>query len=115
MSVAVFLQPLDPCDSTLASTALAALPVLVLFWLLVIARKPATVAAAAGALAAVLVAVIAFGMPVGMAGLAFLDGAAFGLVPVGWLVFSAMLLYNTSVAGGLFARMRQSVSRVSDD
>lgn len=113
--MALFTQQLDPCGQPVLSTALAALPVLVLFWLLVVRRKPAPVAGAAGAFAAVLVAWLGYRMPLGLAVTSFLHGAAFGLEPVGWLVFSAMLLYNLSVQSGQFAVLRRSVAHLSDD
>src|SRR5205814_7594351 len=72
-------------------------------------------AAAAGALTAILVASFVYRMPPVMAGLAFLHGTAFGLLPVGWTVFAAMLLYNVTVASGQFAILRRSVGHISDD
>src|SRR6202007_1057866 len=49
------------------STILAALPVLVLFWLLVPRRWLASKAGAAAAVVALIVAVVVYGMPPGMA------------------------------------------------
>jgi lactate permease len=115
-----YQQHLDPLRDTvlwspLWSTLFAALPVLVLFWLLVPRRWLAPKAAAAGALTAILVAVIVYQMPAGMALMAFVYGAAFGLLPVGWTIFSAMLLYNVTVETGLFTVVRRSVAGLSGD
>src|SRR5207249_6806616 len=41
--------------------------------------------------------------------------AAFGLLPVGWTVFSAMLLYNITVKTGKFDLVRRSVASLSGD
>src|ERR1700741_2515443 len=76
------------------STLLAALPVVVLFYLLVIQRWSAPRSGAAASLLALLIAVTIYGMPARMAGMSFLYGVGFGLLPVGWTVFNAMLLYN---------------------
>jgi lactate permease len=113
-------QRLDPFSGSVLgsevwSTLVAALPVVVLFWLLVLRRWLASKAAAAGALVALLIAGIVYQMPWDMAGLAFLDGAAFGLMPVGWTIFSAMLLYNITVETGQFAVVRRSVAGLSGD
>ena len=75
-----YQQRLDPLRDTVLwspvwSTLLAALPVLVLFWLLVPRRWPAPRAGAAGAVVAILVAIIVYRMPPGMAIMAFLHGA----------------------------------------
>jgi lactate permease len=120
MPWASFQQQLDPLHhllfwSNLWSTLLAALPVLVLFWLLVPRRWLAPKAGAAGALTAIVIAVVVFGMPIPMSLMAFVHGAAFGLLPVGWTVFNAMLLYNVTVQTGQFAVVRRSVAGLSAD
>src|SRR5262245_4034108 len=42
-------------------------------------------------------------------------GAAYGLLPIGWIVLNAVFLYNLTVKTGRFDAMRQLVSRLSDD
>ena len=115
-----YQQRLDPLHgvvpaSSFWSTILAALPVLVLFWFLVPRRWLAPKAAAAGALTAFVVAIAIYRMPVGMAAMAFVNGVGFGLLPVGWTIFSAMLLYNITVETGYFAIIRRSVAGLSGD
>src|SRR5438552_7048789 len=103
-----YQQRLDPLAdhhvlwSPVWSTILAALPVLVLFWLLVPRRWLASKAGAAGAVAAIVIAVLVYGMPPDMALMSFVSGAGFGLLPVGWTIFQAMLLYNITVETGQF-------------
>jgi len=77
-------------------------PVLLLFYLLVRRRWLASKAGAAGALAAVLIAWLLFEMPLRMAAMSFVHGAAFGLLPIGWTIFTAMLIYNITVETGQF-------------
>jgi lactate permease len=115
MLVALYQQDLDPLSNRLLSTAFAALPVLVLFWLLVPRRWLAPKAGAGGALAALLVAWLVYRMPLPMATMAFVHGAAFGLLPVGWTIFNAMLLYNVTVETGQFSIVRRSVAGLSAD
>jgi lactate permease len=116
-----YTQHLDPLAkysipwSPLWSTLLAAVPVLLLFYLLVPRRWHAPRAGAAAAFSAFVIAVVGFGMPAHMAALAFADGAAFGLLPVGWTVFTAMLLYNITVKTGKFDLVRRSVASLSAD
>src|SRR5204862_4820372 len=100
---AVYQQQLDPLNNVFVSTAFAALPVIVLFWLLVPRRWLAPKAAAAGAVTAVVVAIFIFRMPADMACLSFLYGAAFWLLPVGWPIFNAMLVYNVTVPTAHFS------------
>jgi lactate permease len=113
-------QQLDPLRGLLPwssfwSTLFAALPVVVLFYLLVPRRWLAPKAGAAGALVAILIAVTVYGMPADGAVMAFVHGAGFGLLPVGWTVFNAMLLYNITVETGQFAVVRRSVAGLSND
>jgi lactate permease len=120
MTWAVYTQNLDPLEgrlplSALASTLLAALPVLSLFYLLVPRRWLAPKAGAAAAAVAWVVAVAVYGMPADMATAAFAHGAAFGLLPVGWTIFNAMLLYNITVRTGHFNIVRRSVAGLSAD
>jgi lactate permease len=120
MLLAVYQQRLDPLSghvfaSAFWSTAAAALPIVVLFWLLVVQRWPAPRAGAAAALTALLVAITAFGMNTGMAFMAFVHGVGFALLPVGWTIFNAMLLYNVTVQTGQFDVIRRSVAGLSGD
>jgi lactate permease len=117
---AAYQQRLDPLAgivplSSVFSTLFAALPVVVLFWLLVPRRWLAPKAGAAAAASALVVAVLVYGMSPLSAGMAFLDGAGFGLMPVGWTIFNAMLLYNVTVQTGKFDIVRRSVAALSGD
>jgi len=115
-----YQQRLDPLagrvpGSALVSTLFAALPVVVLFWLLVPRRWLAPKAGFAAAVTALVVAVLVYRMPWDMAGMAFVYGAGFGLLPVGWTIFNAMLLYNVTVQTGKFDIVRRSVASLSGD
>ncbi len=117
---AEYVQRLDPFKNQLPgsavwSTLLAALPVLVLFYLLVPRRWLAPKAGLAATLAAWAIAVYPYGMDPGMAALSFVPGALFGLLPVGWTIFNAMLLYNITVHTGQFDNIRRSVAGLSGD
>ena len=112
---AVYQQDLNPLNNKILSTVFAALPVVTLFWLLVPRRWLAPKAGLGGAVVAILVAWLVFKMPFGMAGMAFVHGAAFGILPVGWTIFNAMLLYNCTVETGHFSIVRRSVAGLSGD
>src|SRR5918994_5316985 len=110
-----YVQDLNPLDHRVLSTAVAALPVLVLFYLLVGRRWLASWAGAAGAVVAILLAWLVYRMPLDMAGWSFVHGMVFGLLPIGWTVFAAMLLYNITVETGQFAVIRRSIGALSGD
>ena len=110
-----YVQNLDPLGHRVLSTIVAALPVVVLFYLLVGRRWLASRAGAAGSAVAVLIAWLVYGMPPGMAAASWAYGAAFGLLPIGWTVFGAMALYNLTVETGQFAIIRRSIGSLSGD
>src|SRR4051794_19605849 len=110
-----YVQDLNPLGNRVLSTIVAGLPVLVLFYLLVGRRWLASWAGAAGAVVAIVLAVFVYGMPFDMASWAFVHGAVFGLLPIGWTVFAAMLLYNVTVETGQFAIIRRSIGALSGD
>ena len=70
----MYEQHHNPLGLAFLSTLVAALPVLVLFYLLVPRRVLAPWAAAGGAITALVVAIAVYRMPASMAGLAFLNG-----------------------------------------
>jgi lactate permease len=111
-----YTQVFDPVgDSLLASSIFAALPLITLFALLGGLKLPAHVAAGASLAVAILVAIIVYSMPVDDALLAGVEGAAFGLFPIMWIVFNAIWIYNMTERTGHFAVLRRSFERVSDD
>ncbi len=111
----LYTQNYNPLPWGLLSLVLAAMPVLVLFFLLVVRRTPVPWAAAGGAVAALIVAVAVYRMPAHMAGLAFANGALFGLVPICWTIVNAMMLYNLTVVTGRFEGIKNSVAGLSAD
>ncbi len=97
------------------STLVAAVPIIVLLLLLAVARRPAWVASLAGLFAAAIVAGAVYGMPLDRLLASILYGAAFGLFPIGWVVFTAILLYRVSVESGKFEILKDSIAGLTSD
>jgi len=109
-------QNYTPIGNSLALSALiAAVPIFVLLYLIGIKRKPAWMAALAGLGATLLLAGAVYRMPFGMLFSSIFYGAAFGLFPIGWVVFSAILLYRVTVESGRFGMLKDSVGHLTDD
>ncbi|MCL4852978.1 MAG: L-lactate permease, partial [Bryobacteraceae bacterium] len=89
-------------DSLGWSALVAALPVFALLYLIGVRRKPAWIAALAGLGAAAVVALFLYRMPFGTMLSAIGYGAAFGLFPIGWIIFWAILLYRITLETGNF-------------
>lgn len=99
----------------LPGALVAALPVVALLLALTVFRQSAPRAALIGGVSAILVAVLFVGMPAKMALSSFALGAANGLLPIGWIVFSAMFLYQIAVDTGKFEVMKASIARLTPD
>jgi len=97
------------------STVAAALPILVLVILLAIAHKPAWMASLAGLAAAAIVAAVVYDMPLDRLVSSMFYGAAFGLFPIGWVVFSAILLYRVTLESGKFDVLKDSIAHLTSD
>ncbi|MEO7234640.1 MAG: L-lactate permease [Lapillicoccus sp.] len=107
---------LDAVAGSLFLTALVAmLPLLTLFVLLGVMRMTAWKAALISLVVAILVAVVAYSMPIGQTLLAGTEGAAFGFFPILWIVINAIWVYNMTVVTGHFDVLRRSFAKVSDD
>lgn len=107
---------LDAVSGSLALTALVAmLPLLTLFVLLGALRMAAWKAALISLAISLLVAIVAYSMPVGQALLATTEGAAFGFFPILFIVISAIWIYNMTVVTELSDVLRRSFAKVSDD
>ncbi len=104
-----------PAGGVGISAFVAAVPILVLLALLGIFRKPAWMAALCGLVSTALVALFFYGMPVPLIASSIAYGAAFGLFPIGWIVFAAILLYNITVETGQFEVLKRSLSTLTTD
>jgi L-lactate transport len=109
-------QNYTPVGDNLALSALVAMaPVFTLLFLLGVKRKPAWVSSLFGLGATVLVALFAYGMPVVQVAGAITYGAAFGLFPIGWIVYWAIVLYRITLETGRFELIKNSVASLTDD
>ncbi|HVZ03834.1 L-lactate permease [Hyphomicrobium sp.] len=108
-------QAYDPFGNMLLSTAVAALPVFVLLGAIGLFEVRAHVAALLGLGTALLVAILAYGMPMRMAGLAAGYGAAFGLLPIGWIILNVIFLYQLAQEKGEFVVLQRSIGAISND
>ena len=97
------------------SAVVAAVPIFVLFLMLGVFRRPAWMSALAALVSAVLVAIGVYGMPVQLAALSILFGAAFGIFPIAWIVFAAIMLYRLAVETGKFEIIKDSIGGLSQD
>jgi lactate permease len=110
-----WIQVYDPLGAPWLSTAAAALPIVLLLVALGVFEWRAHNAALLGLLSALAISIGVFGMPVRSAAATAVFGAAYGFLPIGWIVLNAVFLYNLTVATGQFEIIKTSVGRLSRD
>ncbi|WIL19207.1 L-lactate permease [Geothrix sp.] len=96
------------------SALVAALPVFVLLGFLAKHVK-AHYSAILGLLTCLAVAIFVYKMPAGMAGMAAVHGALFGLLPIGWIVLNAIFIYDITVKSGDFEVVKHSIAGLAGD
>ena len=115
MEPQVWAQVYDPTGSMLFSTVLAAVPIVVLLGAIGIFEIRAHIAAALGLVAALLIAVVVFGMPTQMALMSAVFGAGYGLWPIGWIIVNVIFLYQLTNEKGEFDVLQRSIRGISND
>jgi lactate permease len=110
-----WIQLYDPLGNAWESTTAAALPIVLLLVALGVLEWRAHRAALLGLVSAMAVSVLVYGMPIGTATATAVYGAAYGFMPIGWIVLNAVFLYSLTVATGQFEILKSSVGRLSTD
>src|SRR6476660_3808600 len=106
----------EPLGGSLGCSAIvAALPIVVLFLMLGVFRRPTWMSALSALATAFIVALAVYGMPANLALVSIVYGAAFGIFPIAWIVFAAIMLYRLAVDTGKFEIIKDSVGGLSQD
>ena len=111
----MWTQTFDPLGHLAWSALAAALPVAFLFWALAVRKLQGHVAGVCTTAVALLVAVLVYRMPVALALASTLQGALYGLFPIGWIVVAAVFLYRITVESGQFEIIKDSIASVTED
>jgi lactate permease len=106
----------EPIAGSLGISALfAAIPIVVLFLMLGVFRKAAWMSALTALAAGLLVSLVVYGMPAQLAFISAIYGAAFGLFPIAWIVFTSIMLYRLAVDTGKFEIIKDSIGGLTTD
>ena len=108
-------QNYDPLHSWPLSTLVAALPVLTLFFVLLVLKARVWVAALAGMAMAIVLARVIFGMPGSIIAASCTLGVQFGFFRIAWIIIASIFLYEIAVETGQFQVMKDSIASLSPD
>lgn len=110
-----WLQNYDPLHNAVLSTGVAAIPVVALLGMIAWGHMPIHRAAIAALLLSIASACIVYGMPLPMAGMAAVNGAVAGLMPIGWMVINIIFLHRLTVEKGWFDVLKGQIARLAPD
>jgi lactate permease len=108
-------QVVDPFHNRIASLLVALVPVLFIFWALVIRKMKGYVASLLATGVALIIGVLIYGMPVHLAFLSSFNGAIYGLFPICWIFLPAVFLFNITIRSGQFEIIRHFMASVTSD
>src|SRR4051812_24676327 len=108
-------QVIDPFNNIALSALVAMIPILFIFWALIIRKMKGYQASLLAALIALMVAVLVYGMPVKLALLSSAQGALYGLFPICWIVITAVFLFNITVKSGQLEIIKYFMASVTPD
>ncbi len=111
----IWSQVYNPFGNVVLSSLAAAVPIVLLLAMIASGKVKPHIAAGAGLLIALAVAILAFGMPAGLALRATGFGLLTGLFPIGWIVLNVLFLYRLTVERGWFQIMQRAVAGVTED
>jgi lactate permease len=112
----IWTQVYSPVANNLFISALvAAIPVILLLGALAFFHVKAHWAAVLGLASAWAVAVFVYGMPARMATMSAVNGALFGLLPIGWIILNAIFVYDISVKTGKFEIVKDTIAGIAAD
>jgi lactate permease len=111
----MWTQTFDPLGHLGWSALAASLPVIFLFWALAVRKLRGDVAGACTTAVALLVAILIYRMPIALALASTLQGALYGLFPIGWIVVAAVFLYRITVETGQFEIIKESIASITED
>ncbi|WP_010307401.1 L-lactate permease [Kurthia senegalensis] len=112
----MFTQDYTAVGGSLGWSALiAVIPIIYFIWALMIKKMKGYIAGLTTLLVALVLAVVAFKMPVGTAIMSATQGGIYGLLPIGWIIITSVFLYNVTVRTGQFDIIRHSVLSITED
>jgi len=101
--------------SLLLTALVVAIPIFFLFWALAVKRMKGHVAGLITLLLTILISVLVYRMPLSAALSASALGMVTGLFPIGWIILTAVFLFNLTVESGQFEIIKSSISSLSPD
>jgi lactate permease len=108
-------QLIDPFNNIALSALVAAVPILFIFWALIIKKMKGYKASLIATAISILIAIFVYRMPVNLAFLSTANGALYGLFPICWIVITAVFLFNITIESGQFEVIKHFMASLTSD
>ncbi|AMG19614.1 L-lactate permease [Staphylococcus saprophyticus] len=111
----MFVDTFNPFDNVLLSSIVAAVPIVLFLLCLTIFKMKGIYASITTVVVTVIIAIVFFKLPVNIASGAVVEGFFQGIIPIGYIVVMAVLLYKITNETGQFDTIQDSISSISQD
>ena len=111
----MLVNTFNPFDNLLLSSLIAAIPIVLFLLCLTVFKMKGIYAAITTLVVTLLIAIPFFKLPVGIASGAVVEGFFQGIIPIGYIVMMAVLLYKITVESGQFLTIQDSITNISQD
>ncbi|HTM98679.1 MAG TPA: lactate permease LctP family transporter, partial [Pedobacter sp.] len=108
-------QIINPLNNLALSALVAIIPIAFIFWALIIKKMKGYKASLFATALAILIAIFIYKMPINLALLSTANGALYGLFPIGWIVITAVFLFNITVKSGQFEIIKHFMASITSD
>jgi lactate permease len=105
----------NPFNNIWLSILMAILPILFIFWALLIKKMKGYAASVLATAIAFFIATAIYRMPVSLAILSTFSGMLYGLFPICWLIIAALFLFNITVKSGQFEVLKHFMASITSD
>jgi len=111
----MLVQSFNPFDNLLLSSIVAAIPIILFLLCLTVFKMKGIYAAITTLVVTLLIAIPFFKLPGGIATGAVVEGFYQGIIPIGYIVMMAVLLYKITQESGQFQTIQDSITSISQD
>src|SRR6476619_1694439 len=108
-------QVINPFNNIVLSALMAVVPILFIFWALIIKKMKGYTASLIAIMIAIVIAIFIYGMPAKLALLSTANGALYGLFPICWIIISAVFLLNITIKSGQFEIIKHFMASITSD
>lgn len=111
----MFVENFNPFNNMLLSSIVAAIPIILFLLCLTVFKMKGIYGAITTVVVTLIIAISCFKLPIGIASGAFVEGFFQGVLPIGYIVIMAVLLYKITNETGQFHTIKDSISSISQD